>query len=832
MSEIKTPEEAKVPIGQKAAFGAGHFILNVLPGTLGVFIQFFLLTAWGVDPLWAGLLGGLPRIFDAFTDHIMGFITDNTKSRWGRRRPYIFFGSILSGILFFLMWQLDDNASQSYIIWHVMVLQLLFLIGNTMFATPLVGLGYEMTPDYHERTRLMAFSNTMGQIAWMIVPWLYVIIPDAETFNTKQEGVRTMALMVGAMTILFGVLPALFCKGMDAGNMENRERISFKTLAKNLKKLYEGIVQVSKNKPFMKLCGATFLVFNGFQLVAAFGVFIIVFYMYNGSYDTAGTWPAWFNTINAIITAFIVIPIISKIATKIGKRKAFLLSTFLSIVGYVLKWWGFDLELNAKFNDTALGESLTAGLGNIFNTLNPYLDSIGASWFTINIEDGVPWLIFVPIPLFAFGMGGLFTLMMSMTADVCDLDELENGLPRKEGTFGAIYWLMVKIGQSIALVLGGAILSIVGFNPDAPIQTLETMNNLRIADIIVPAGTAALAFIVMWGYKLDEDRVREIGKELERRKVKPKILSSSGYLGQASYPMATLGLKPDSKYDLDFSNKSNRDISKLFKSYLNNGLHGICFSPYEEGQDLKDTLSEKQISRRMKIIEPYTKWVRSFSCTKGNEYIPKIAKQYGLKTAVGAWISDDRAKNNAEISNLVKLANEGMVDIAVVGNEVLLRNELTIDEVLSFIQKVREQLPSHIPVTYIDSYFIFDQHPALIKACDLILINCYPFWEGADIEVATAYLRYMYNLVVQQAGGKPVVISETGWPNDGEATEDAKPSKLNAMKYFINVNHWAEKEHIKVFYFSSFDESWKIHHEGDVGQRWGLWDKHENLKYK
>jgi GPH family glycoside/pentoside/hexuronide:cation symporter len=429
-------------------------------------------------------------------------------------------------------------------------------------------------------------------------------------------------------------------------------------------------------------------------------------------------------------------------------------------------------------------------------------------------------------------MGGLFTLMMSMTADVCDLDELENGLPRKEGTFGAIYWLMVKIGQSIALVLGGAILSIVGFNPDAPIQTLETMNNLRIADIIVPAGTAALAFIVMWGYKLDEDRVREIGKELERRKVKPKVLSSSGYLGQASYPMATLGLKPDSKYDLDFSNKSNRDILKLFKSYLNNGLHGICFSPYEEGQDLNDTLSEKQISRRMKIIEPYTKWVRSFSCTKGNEYIPKIAKQYGLKTVVGAWISDDRAKNNAEISNLVKLANEGMVDVAVVGNEVLLRNELTIDEVLSFIKKVREQLPSHIPVTYIDSYFIFDQHPALIKACDLLLINCYPFWEGADIEVATAYLRYMYNLVVQQAGGKPVIISETGWPNDGEATEDAKPSKLNAMKYFINVNHWAEKEHIKVFYFSSFDESWKIHHEGDVGQRWGLWDKHENLKYK
>ncbi len=832
MSDKITPAEAKVPVGQKAAFGAGHFILNVLPGTLGVFIQFFLLTAWGVDPLWAGLLGGLPRVFDAITDPIMGFITDNTKSRWGRRRPYIFFGSILSGILFFLMWQLDDNASESYIIWHVMILQLLFLIGNTMFATPLVGLGYEMTPDYHERTRLMAFSNTMGQIAWMIVPWLYVIIPDTETFSTKPEGVRTMALIVGSMTIIFGVLPSLFCKGMDAGEMEDRERISFKTLAKNLKKLWEGILQVSKNKPFMKLCGATFLVFNGFQLVAAFGVFIIVFYMYNGSYDMAGTWPAWFNTINAIITAFIVIPIISKIATKIGKRNAFLLSTFLSIVGYVLKWWGFDVELNAQFNETALGQSLTEGLGTIFNFLNPYLERIGASWFTINVEDGVPWLIFLPIPLFAFGMGGLFTLMMSMTADVCDLDELENGLPRKEGTFGAIYWLMVKLGQSIALVLSGVILSIVGFVPDADVQTIETMTNLRIADIIVPAGTAAIAFIVMWSYNLDEKRVNEIGKELKRRKVKPKVISSSGYLAHKNFSFEGLNLQPDPEYDLDFAQKSPREIKTLFAATLKKGLHGICFSPYEEGQDLTDKLTEEQISRRMRIIKPYAKWVRSFSCTNGNEYIPQFAKNNNLQTVVGAWISNDKQNNEAEIKKLVSLAQAGMVDIAVVGNEVLLRSELSVEEVIAYLKRVKSLIPKDIPVAYVDSYYIFDQYPILIEATDLILINCYPFWEGADINVSTAYLRYMYRLIEVRAKGKPVIVSETGWPSDGECTENAVPSKVNAMKYFINVQNWSSKEDIPMFYFSSFDESWKIHHEGDVGQRWGIWNEKEKLKFK
>ena len=518
MSQYKTASRDKVPVGQKAAFGAGHFILNILPGTLGVFIQFFLLTAWGVDPLWAGLLGGLPRIFDAITDPIMGFISDNTKSKWGRRRPYIFFGAIISGILFFLMWQLDDNASQSYIIWHVMVVQLLFLIGNTMFATPLVGLGYEMTSDYNERTRLMAFSNTMGQIAWMIVPWLYVIIPDSNTFNTQTEGVRTMALIVGAMCVVFGILPALFCRGIDSANMENRKEITWKTLSSNLKELFYSIKLVAKNKPFMKLCGATFLVFNGFQLVAAFGVFIIVFYMYSGSYEMAGTWPAWFNTINAMITAFIVIPIISKMSNRWGKKKAFIISTVLSIIGYTGKWWGFDKELNSKFNETGLGESLNSGVAYIFDGLNPVLNDIGMSWFTIDTGSQIPWLIFAPIPLFAFGMGGLFTLMMSMTADVCDLDELENGMPRKEGTFGAIYWWMVKLGQALALVLGGLILKIVGFDPNVTEQSLDTMNRLRVADIVIPSLTAALAIWVMWKYSLTEERARDIKKQLIERR--------------------------------------------------------------------------------------------------------------------------------------------------------------------------------------------------------------------------------------------------------------------------------------------------------------------------
>ncbi|MDF1560660.1 MAG: MFS transporter [Bacteroidales bacterium] len=473
MSHYVTAEKDKVPIVQKAAFGAGHLVNNLLPGALGIFM-FFLLTAFGMDPFLAGLLGGLPRFFDAITDPIMGFISDNTKSRFGRRRPYIFAGAILSGVLFAVLWQLYPQNSQMYNFWYFLIFSLIYLLGNTIFATPLIGLGYEMTSDYNERTRLMAFSQTVGQVAWMIVPWFWVLIANPNLFETQAVGVRKLSVIVGGICIVLGILPAIFCKGIDASKMEGRVKITYKTLFSNLIDLFRGIAQVSKNKPFMRLCGATFLVFNGFQMVASFSYFIIVFYMFKGDYGLAGNWPAWFSTVSAIITAFLVIPVISAIANKVGKRNAFIISTVVSIVGYGLKWWGFNPE--------------------------------------------IPWLIFMPLPLMAFGIGGLFTLMMSMTADVCDLDELNNGMPRKEGTFGAIYWWMVKLGQALALVLGGLVLKLVGFDQNVAVQAADTIIRLRLADITIPALTAFLAIVVMWKYDLTEYKAREIKMKLEARR--------------------------------------------------------------------------------------------------------------------------------------------------------------------------------------------------------------------------------------------------------------------------------------------------------------------------
>lgn len=281
---------------------------------------------------------------------------------------------------------------------------------------------------------------------------------------------------------------------------------------------------------------------------------------------------------------------------------------------------------------------------------------------------------------------------------------------------------------------------------------------------------------------------------------------------------------------LDLNNKTKKGLDNLFKRVLKNGMHGLCFSPYEEGQEPGEQITEAQIRRRMKIIKPYTKWIRSFSCTDGNEIIPIIAKEYGIKTLVGAWLGDDDDINKREIAGLIKLAKEGYVDIAAVGNEVMYRKDLTEDELLAFMHEVKAAIPD-IPMGYVDAYYEFSHRPRITEACDVILANCYPYWEGCSQEYSLVYMRDMYNQAKSAANGKKVIISETGWPSQGEGLQGAIPGHENSLKYFINSQVWSDDDDIEMFYFSSFDESWKVGAEGDVGAYWGLWDKDENLKF-
>ncbi|MCU0447212.1 MAG: glycosyl hydrolase family 17 protein [Microscillaceae bacterium] len=290
-----------------------------------------------------------------------------------------------------------------------------------------------------------------------------------------------------------------------------------------------------------------------------------------------------------------------------------------------------------------------------------------------------------------------------------------------------------------------------------------------------------------------------------------------------------LSLKPDTHLSF-VEGESEEALKDLFEEILQNGVHGFCFSLYEDGQKPGDIISEAQVRRRMEILKPHTRWIRSFSCTEGNEFIPKVAKEMGIKTLVGAWLGKDDEINQREIEGLITLAKEGYVDIAAVGNEVLYRKDLTEDELLDFIAKVKAEIP-HIPVGYVDAYYEFSACPRITEVCDVILCNCYPFWEGCAFENSLDYMNQMYQQAKAAGNGKDVIITETGWPSQGENLAGAVPAHRSARDYFINTQLWSANENIPVFYFSSFDESWKVGAEGIVGAYWGIWDKDEKLKF-
>ncbi|OUX37377.1 MAG: MFS transporter [Kiritimatiellaceae bacterium TMED266] len=457
----------RISLKQKSAYAVGMLVNNLQAAALPAMFVILNL-GLGMDPLLVGVLASIPRLFDALTDPMVGFISDNTRSRWGRRRPFIFVGALSSGLIYALMWQLPEGYSEGFYFWLFLGLSLLFFLAYTIYATPFVAFGYEMTPDYHERTRLHAFANAAGQLAWLGVPWFYALMAS-DLFTDTVHGARVLAIWVGGIIALFGVVPALFCKERPVAVAS----ASVEGFWKNTVRFFKGFAPTFTCRPFVKLCGATFLVFNGFQLGMSFSLYVMIYYLFNGDNAAAGKLQGAFGTLTAVAT-LCVIPLTAWVATRLGKRKTFMITITLSLFGYALKWVGYNPE-------------------------HPY------------------WLL-MAAPLVAFGTGSLFTLMGSMISDVCDYDELQTH-ERREGVFGAIYWWMVKFGMTLAGLLTGVLLKVSGFDVALETQQTErTLYLLRIFDVGIPIITSALALLIIARYSISEERASEIRQELEARR--------------------------------------------------------------------------------------------------------------------------------------------------------------------------------------------------------------------------------------------------------------------------------------------------------------------------
>ena len=438
-----------------------------LTGASGV-LMVVLVQSLGMPPLLWGILFFLPRLVDAISDPVMAYITDNTTSKWGRRKPYIVVGAILTGVFFALSWQIYPENGVMYNFLYVLGFSLCSFILGTIYSIPFVALGYEMSDDYHERTRLMAWSQWVGQWAWVITPWLWVVIYSPDFFDGPAAAAREIAIWVGSVSVILMLVPAVICQSRPVSNIKENAKKTFKEVVSSF---YSGILFAIKLRPFQKICAATFLVYNSFIAVASFSWFIIVYYIFNGSAETAGTWPAWFNSISAIPTCFLVIPLVNYMSRHLGKRDAFIISQMISIVGYLIFIWGFNPD-------------------------NPYL-------------------MFIALPLTAFGIGGIFTIMLSMTADVCDLDQLENGT-RREGNFAAVYWWTVKFGSAFAALMTGGLLSFFGFDQSVQVQTEQALFGIKYAYIFIPILGSLGAIFVMKNYDLTESKSNEIREKLKQ----------------------------------------------------------------------------------------------------------------------------------------------------------------------------------------------------------------------------------------------------------------------------------------------------------------------------
>jgi GPH family glycoside/pentoside/hexuronide:cation symporter len=476
-----TAPEDRIPFLKRVAYGMGAFANNLLGAASGG-MMIVLNLGFGMDPKLVGWLGALPRLTDAFTDPVMGYVSDNTRSRWGRRRPFIFCGAFLTALLFMVLWRLPHGQSETWYFVYFLVMSIVFFLAYTMFATPWVALGYELTPDYNERTRLMGTQNFIGQLAFTVSPWFLAIMNSGRFFRNEAgepdqvAGAFGLAVVIGVVTIALGILPAIFLRERMADVAETERAAHARPgFVKSMAAFFKGFGTTLKSGPFIKLCATAFLVFNGFMLIASFQFYVIIYYVMGGDEIAGAKWAGIAGTVGAVAN-FAIVAGMAWLGTRIGKRRALMLAISLSIVGYALKWFCYRPDL--------------------------------------------PWLVVVPAPLIAFGLGGLFTLVPSMIADVVDVDELETH-ERREGMYGSIFWWTVKLGQSAALATSGYVLNATGFNVDfGPDQTMRTLTLMRLADVGIPVVTSAIGLWAVARFPITEEVANSVRRKLEERRGK------------------------------------------------------------------------------------------------------------------------------------------------------------------------------------------------------------------------------------------------------------------------------------------------------------------------
>jgi GPH family glycoside/pentoside/hexuronide:cation symporter len=471
VSGNRVAEADRVPFRQKLAYGfAGP--VDILSVWLLVSIAYPMLNMeLEISPTKIALILMSLRLWDGLADPVMGWISDNTRTRWGRRRPYIFIGAILAAITFPLIWWFPRDLTQNQIVGWVIGFGILFYTCFTIWAMPYQSLLMEMTPDYNERTRVAAVRGVMQSITGFVVGcswWLALrpVFADPVTGDPSTvNGMRYISLGASVLILLLGVLPALFVKERYYGSdvVQDQKKIG----------LIKGLRETLSCKPFLVLCLFTIFFLLGTSIYDSYGRYVGTYYVLEGDWNKSALFQIY-GTALYMLASLIFIPIFRRLSERIGKAACLFIAAMIVL----------------------------------FSALT--------TWFTNTPE--LPYLMLANTLFIGVGYAGLWLMIPSMNADVVDADELETG-ERREGSFAAIYSWVLKLSFCVGFMVSGPLLELTGFNAEAGAeQAASVLINLRIGYIIIPVVALLIALAVLRNFSITRQRAAEIRQELEARR--------------------------------------------------------------------------------------------------------------------------------------------------------------------------------------------------------------------------------------------------------------------------------------------------------------------------
>ena len=460
----KTKAEDRVSVPRKLAFGAGEISYIIMNNGFMNMVNIIFNVNLGLSPVLLGWITAITRSYDAITDPIMGTVTDNTRTRWGRRRPYLVVGGLLGGICFAAIWWAPTGASDSFYFWWVLIGSLLLATAFTIYSVPYVAMSFELSRDYHERTRVMAYKVGMGKIGLILVGSIFWWT-QRPVFANTIEGMRYVGIAAGTIAFLVALVTAIFV----------RENPRAERIGQHQKKvpLFTSMRETLSQPAFLIIVALTLVLLCSLALVGHLGFYVSLYYVFGGNQPASAN-VSLATAITSPIVALSVLPLVAFTSARLGKRRTLACFLLLAFVGTLSKWF-------------------------LYTPASPYLQLI-------------------PNACMGAGLGATWLLLNAMIPEACDNDELQTGT-RREGMFSAVYSWSFKLGSGLSMIGSGYILQFSGF--DAQLggnQSAEAILWMRILFSAMPAIGIMAALGLLWIFPITEAKAYEIQDELEKRR--------------------------------------------------------------------------------------------------------------------------------------------------------------------------------------------------------------------------------------------------------------------------------------------------------------------------